>query len=112
MQDSISLHKADRLYVMADDESFDQEFLRDCEIEGFETVYLPFQEDPKRSAYQLDKIRQSLSVSESYGVIGENVAHAAILLEKYVTHVFTLLPCHRLRQCCCILFKLLSSAPQ
>lgn len=79
MEESLSSHKGSRLCITADDVSFDEEFIRDCKLEGFEVVYLPFQNNLKDYARQLNKVKEGLNVRESYGVIGEHILVLATL---------------------------------
>ncbi|OJJ42228.1 hypothetical protein ASPZODRAFT_162310 [Penicilliopsis zonata CBS 506.65] len=75
--------KTARLCITAEGNRFDKRFIRNWEIEGFDTTYLAFEPDKDRYRRELEKITQGLSVSESYAVIGFGEA-AAFCLEHYL----------------------------
>ncbi|KJK64132.1 Dienelactone hydrolase family protein [Aspergillus parasiticus SU-1] len=75
--------KACRLCITASTVDFDNELIRWCELEGFDTTFIPYNYDDRHYIHELNALKQELRVTESYAVISFGDA-AAFCLEHYL----------------------------
>jgi len=88
-----------RLYITAETdtiEEFDQITLKHWREEGFDVIYLPFGRGGKAYVKELEGIKDSLSLGDSFGFVGRLCSQANCNLIKIV-----LMSCiYSFRRCC------------
>lgn len=60
-----------RLCISAETPDFDTEILRNWRDEGFDVVYLPYNEGGNEYQKTLRSVKESLGVGENYAIIGK-----------------------------------------
>lgn len=61
-----------RVCITAEDAEFDTETIRNWQDEGFDVVYLPFNNGGKEYENELKSVKDGLGVGENYAVIGKS----------------------------------------
>jgi hypothetical protein len=88
-----------RLYITAETDTideFDQIMLKHWREEGFDVIYLPFGRGGKAYVKELEGIKDSLSLGDSFGVVGRLYSNANSNLIK-----ICLMSCiYSFRRCC------------
>jgi hypothetical protein len=59
-----------RLCVTAESDDFDMEIIKSWQDEGFDVVYLPFNNGGKEYGRRLQSVKDGLGVGENYAVVG------------------------------------------
>lgn len=59
-----------RICITAETEDFDTETLRDWQNEGFDVVYVAYEDGGKEYISRLNGVKEGLGVGEQYSVIG------------------------------------------
>lgn len=60
-----------RLCITAETDEFDTETLRNWQNEGFDIVYVPFENGGKDYISRINSVKDGLGVGEQYAIVGE-----------------------------------------
>lgn len=72
-----------RLYITAETdtiEEFDQITLKHWREEGFDVIYLPFGKGGKAYVKELERIKDSLSLGDNFGIVGRLILKMSFTL--------------------------------
>ncbi|WPH04867.1 Hypothetical protein R9X50_00776400 [Acrodontium crateriforme] len=82
-----------RVHVTADDEEFDSEFMNHLQEEGFETTYVPYNDNVKEYRATIRALADGLQLSENFAIISFGKASTVLLdhLIKPMSHCVALI---------------------